>query len=1086
MLDNVDNIHHFIDSTWRLCAHLGSWVSGLISKPNKKVGSISRLAEERENCYLDSMDTAYIDISSSDDDLEILDDHHGRILPGWAASERNSDSRRANGSNASSSNNFRSLVRPHNRLGPSNGNTSQHQTVNSRISNSHGTDYEKMSSQQALKRTLPLSYQPGPSSGNTSQHQTVNSRISNSHGIDYEKMSSQQALKRTLPSSFHSSETRAFLPSSFAPNNRVSNLSSSQLHDAYKSRHHGVGPSTSSEKGFFRDNFGRGNDGDRFMNQNGGTRALPPSLMIGKAITPPFATSSEPAYRSGVGDERAPETDERLIYEAALQDISQPLKEADLPAGIMAVPLMRHQKIALAWMLQRENRSLHCLGGILADDQGLGKTISTIALILMQRQTQIKWKTDDTFNHKAEALNLDDDDDDNGSIDVEKLKKDEESNDTKPIMEPSSSTRAPSRKRPAAGTLVVCPASVLRQWARELEEKVGDEKLSVLIFHGGSRTKDPVELAKYDVVLTTYALVTNEVPKQPLVEDDDIDEKDGENFGLSSDFCVKKKRKKTYNGSTKGKKGKKGIDGSSFDPASGALAKVGWFRVILDEAQTIKNHRTQMARACSSLRAKRRWCLSGTPIQNTIDDLYSYFRFLKYDPYAVYKSFYTSLKVPISRNSIQGYKKLQAVLRAIMLRRTKGTLLDGKPIITLPPKTINLSKVNFSHEERAFYKKLEADSRSQFKAYAAAGTVNQNYANILLMLLRLRQACDHPLLVKEYNSDPVGKDSVEMAKRLPKEMLINLFNSLETTAAICFVCNDPPDDAVISMCGHVFCYQCVSEHLTGDDNMCPANHCKEQIGEDLVFSKATLRSCISDDPSGSSSGSSSLVDYSIVQNSDYSSSKIKAVLEVLHSSCRLKSTSGNRDSPPSDFSDNSDIEDFDSDVKVTKVTRNFSECTTGGPLKAIIFSQWTTMLDLVETSMEQSGIKYRRLDGRMTLTARDRAVKDFNTDPEITVMLMSLKAGNLGLNMVSACHVILLDLWWNPTTEDQAIDRAHRIGQTRPVTVTRITIKDTVEDRILALQDEKRKMVASAFGEDHAGGSGTRLTVDDLKYLFMV
>lgn len=67
-------------------------------------------------------------------------------------------------------------------------------------------------------------------------------------------------------------------------------------------------------------------------------------------------------------------------------------------------------------------------------------------------------------------------------------------------------------------------------------------------------------------------------------------------------------------------------------------------------------------------------------------------------------------------------------------------------------------------------------------------------------------------------------------------------------------------------------------------------------------------------------------------------------------------------------------------------------------------------------------------------------------------MLMSLKAGNLGLNMVAACHVILLDPWWNPTTEDQAVDRAHRIGQTRPVTVTRITIKDTVEDKIISLQ----------------------------------
>lgn len=75
------------------------------------------------------------------------------------------------------------------------------------------------------------------------------------------------------------------------------------------------------------------------------------------------------------------------------------------------------------------------------------------------------------------------------------------------------------------------------------------------------------------------------------------------------------------------------------------------------------------------------------------------------------------------------------------------------------------------------------------QAYAAAGTVNQNYANILLMLLRLRQACDHPLLVKDYNSDPVGKDSVEMAKKLPREMLINLFNSLETAFAICCVCH---------------------------------------------------------------------------------------------------------------------------------------------------------------------------------------------------------------------------------------------------------------------------------------------------------
>ncbi|XP_014514431.1 helicase-like transcription factor CHR28 [Vigna radiata var. radiata] len=1012
-------------------------------------------------------------ISSSDDDeLEEIDVQQ-RTLPQWATTferssdygRRNNSSRGSNSSNLSSSSVYNnSQIKPHTLP------VSSTNALNHRIARRDERSYHAQN-------------------GNTSQQQTVNSQISKSHGEDYEKMSSQQAFKRTLPSTLQPSATRALPSPLFVSDIRSSNLKdnpgSSHLHDAYKNHRQGVGPSMSRD---IRDSVIRGHDEGHLLNQNSGNRILPPSLVLGKAITPHFAISSESAYHSGIGDERSAENDERLIYEAALQDISQPKTEYELPAGVLSVSLLRHQKIALAWMLQRETKSLHCLGGILADDQGLGKTVSMISLILALRSLQTKSKTDDVHNHKTEALNLDDDDD-NGGIDVEKHKNSVEDDGLFPNREPSCSTQAPGRKRPAAGTLVVCPASVMRQWARELDEKVGDEKLSVLVYHGGNRTKDHVELAKFDVVLTTYSIVTNEVPKQPLVGDDDIEDKNGERFGLSSEFTVKK-RKKPINGSKKGKKGRKGID-SSREYGSGPLAKVGWFRVILDEAQTIKNHRTQVARACCSLRAKRRWCLSGTPIQNTIDDLYSYFRFLKYDPYAAYKSFYNTIKVPIARDTIHGYKKLQAVLKAIMLRRTKGTLLDGMPIINLPPKTIELSSVDFSIEERAFYTKLESDSRTQFKAYAAAGTVNQNYANILLMLLRLRQACDHPRLVKDFDSDPVGKDSVEMAKTLPRELLINLFTCLDATVTICHVCNDPPHEPVITMCGHVFCYECVQEYLSGDDNMCPAVNCKETIGDDLVYSKVTLKSCISDDGSTSSSSNSHLSDYSLVQRDDYISSKIKAVLEVLQSNCHMKISNSDLpnsgccgDSPSSSI--DLEFDDSDSEARVAKHTRKYSESTTEGPIKTIVFSQWTSMLDLVETSLCQFGILYRRLDGRMTLGARDKAVRDFNTEPEITVMLMSLKAGNLGLNMVAACHVILLDLWWNPTTEDQAIDRAHRIGQTRPVTVTRITIKDTVEDRILSLQEDKREMVASAFGEDHAGRSGTRLTVDDLKYLFMV
>ncbi|CAH8390854.1 unnamed protein product [Eruca vesicaria subsp. sativa] len=882
-------------------------------------------------------------------------------------------------------------------------------------------------------------------------------------------MGSQQGVKRVLPPSF----IRPPMP--LRPDIvGTSNGNGSHFRGVY-----GATPSASAS-GYNGNGFGGVHDGVGMGRVINGERLFPPSGA--GASTSHFNGGSDPLHRNGVGEDRSSETDERLIYQAALQNLNQPKSEIDLPDGLLSVSLMKHQKIALAWMFQKETRSAPCLGGILADDQGLGKTISTIALILKQRY-EAKLKSENLSKQvDAEALDLDADDESenvfvkpeskaimvDGSFGMKKAK-DEEA---------STSTRKFNGKRPAAGTLIVCPASVVRQWARELDEKVTQEaKLSVLIYHGGNRTKDPTELAKYDVVMTTYAIVSNEVPQKSLKDDDENDEKYAERHGLASGFSMSKKRKDVLGAPKKSKKrSKKNADDS--DPDCGALAKVGWFRVVLDEAQTIKNHRTQVARACCGLRAKRRWCLSGTPIQNTIDDLYSYFRFLRYDPYAVYKSFCNTIKVPITRNSQNGYKKLQAILKAIMLRRTKGTLLDGQPILNLPPKTINLTKVNFSVEERSFYTNLESVSRSQFKAYADAGTLNQNYANILLMLLRLRQACDHPQLVKGKNSDSVGKKSEEAAKRLSREARVSLLNRVESSP-ICCVCHDPPENPVITLCGHIFCYQCVSEYITGDENSCPV--CREQLTHDVVFSESTLRSCIGD--TGCSSSHARGLNKAGFQNGEFSSSKIRTVLDILQS---LSNQGSPNSTQQGGMPSSSQPHDDDDDVTIIEQTSVPSTPYNQKPVKTIIFSQWTSMLDLLEPSLIEKTIEFRRLDGTMTLAARDRAVKEFSNDPDVRVMIMSLKAGNLGLNMVAACHVILLDLWWNPTTEDQAIDRAHRIGQTRPVTVTRLTITNTIEDRILTLQEQKRTMVASAFGEDHSGGSATRLTVDDLKFLFMM
>ena len=145
--------------------------------------------------------------------------------------------------------------------------------------------------------------------------------------------------------------------------------------------------------------------------------------------------------------------------------------------------------------------------------------------------------------------------------------------------------------------------------------------------------------------------------------------------------------------------------------------------------------------------------------------------------------------------------------------------------------------------------------------------------------------------------------------------------------------------------------------------------------------------------------------------------------------------------------------------------------------KALVFSQWTSLLDLVEPHLERSGIAFARLDG----ATRDRGavVGSFQDPAGPPVLLVSLKAGGVGLNLTAADHVFLLDPWWNPAAEDQAIDRAHRIGQEKPVFVHRLVAKDTVEERLLALQDRKRALAAAALSGAESGAAAA-LTRDDL------
>ncbi|XP_024402469.1 helicase-like transcription factor CHR28 isoform X2 [Physcomitrium patens] len=791
---------------------------------------------------------------------------------------------------------------------------------------------------------------------------------------------------------------------------------------------------------------------------------------------------------------------EELAIQAVVQAFSlgDEKEEATPDQDLLTMTLLKHQRIALAWMVNRESGSHEPCGGILADDQGLGKTISTISLILKNRAPVQKSGSSSVQSLRPEGSTVDledyEDEEEQASqerkLETRQCSSSPNENGSQQQLDDPRSSQSSNKGRPAAGTLVVCPTSVLRQWAQEIRDKVATKAgLSVLVYHGSNRIKDPQEIAKFDVVLSTYSIVSMEVPKQALPE-----ERDEENRRNGSEYefvpFTKPKKEKAKKGKVKGKGA--GADGDT--PDSGPLARVAWFRVVLDEAQSIKNYRTQVSRAAWGLRAKRRWCLSGTPIQNSVDDLFSYFRFLRYSPWDAYEKFQRDIKEPVGRNPSEGYKKLQAILKPVVLRRTKTSLLDGKPIVNLPPRIVKLQQAEFSLDERSFYENLEIESREQFQMYAAAGTVQNNYVNILWMLLRLRQACDHPMLVKKCaKGEAFQKTTIDAVRKLPLSLRSELIQCLEGGRTICHVCQDAPEDPVVSICAHVFCRQCISEQMNGDET-CPSPKCKRSLNNSSLFTLSALKDLGVGGVENLGNEVKSIEPaVTEVEQTWNTSSKIDAMMNTLQALPKIsvlvedgKIVEGSK----AELLLKSEALEIEQGETLGTGLREVSESIkiekVDSTEKAIVFSQWTSMLDLLELPLKKSGLCYRRLDGTMSVVARDRAVSDFNTLPEVTVMIMSLKAASLGLNMVAASHVLLLDVWWNPTTEDQAIDRAHRIGQTRTVNVSRFTVKNTIEDRILALQERKRQIVASAFGENDGGEQKNRLTVEDLRYLFRV
>jgi DNA repair protein RAD5 len=260
-------------------------------------------------------------------------------------------------------------------------------------------------------------------------------------------------------------------------------------------------------------------------------------------------------------------------------------------------------------------------------------------------------------------------------------------------------------------TLIVCPMSLLAQWRDEIIRGSKEDTISVTVYYGNDRSLDLQQsLCRWDgnapdVLLTTYGVVMTE-----------------------------------WNGIQTGKS-------SGFN-----LFQVEFWRVMLDEAHQIKNHTSKTSQACQDINARRRWAITGTPIQNKLDDLFALVKYLRHQPWSNHTFWNSFITVPFKNQDKNALKTVQTVLEPLVLRRTKQMKdKQGNPMVPLPPKYINIEYLSFTPEEQDIYDAFYNDSKTKFSYYVNAGQAGSNYANILQLLTRLRQICCHPYLAIKQN-----------------------------------------------------------------------------------------------------------------------------------------------------------------------------------------------------------------------------------------------------------------------------------------------------------------------------------------------
>lgn len=704
--------------------------------------------------------------------------------------------------------------------------------------------------------------------------------------------------------------------------------------------------------------------------------------------------------------------------------------EVDTPSE-MNCQLMKHQKIGLHRLLELERSNSK--GGLLSDEMGLGKTIQMIALMVANKQKI----TEERDIYTKEKF---------------------------PI-------------------LIIAPVSLLHNWKFEIESKIkGEYQFSITTFHENNKPETFADLQKFDVVLTSYSTLGNEYKKHLPANYDKATnsflDSSGESRKFPSlptiNFIKSLKRPNEYQ--------------SPFYQENSMF-----YRIILDESHEIKNSDTGKFKSCSLLRAKYRWCLSGTPIQNNVYDIFAIIKFLRIKPFMKDTIFNQKIGRHLNlkknkKNSDSSSKReaerlLQGLISTISIRRTKDTKIDGQPLLTLPELNDHKVISVMDADERLIYDQLEANLAAEAQLLIRhPNSPEAKQRPIFTLLLRLRQACIHFILVKigelksemrkltDSNYSKSWKHYVDDVNAQKGHVTVEA-NKFVEMGGPCAMCNEvPANDTThllqakyVPKCGHCICGRCIEtvdeEYRLVDPTVaelmfkCPK--CDSQVLEDELIPTALFNAMKNEglkNHSELSKAYNDFVDYVVKLKTeeadiDYSTlpttAKIKQTIDLIKK-----------------------IKADDPDAKI------------------LIFCSFTTFFTLLSFFIKKElQMPFVNFDGTMNVHRKSEAIHTFKNDPDCSLMLISLKAGNVGLTLTMANHVILIDPYWNPSVEDQAIGRAHRISQNKPVKVHRLLVENTVEDRILNIQQRKKEL-AGAIIDSQSMKEGSALGSRELGYLF--